>query len=86
MDKTELILYGAATYLAIKSLLALMSDYRQQYKRKLADEVTAATHSAPKPSHHAGQPAVPPNAAPANQPAALPAKNAAKPEAAAKAG
>ncbi len=36
MDKAQLILYGVATYLAIKSLIALMGEHRQTYKKKLA--------------------------------------------------
>jgi hypothetical protein len=83
MDKAQLILYGVATYLAIKSLLSLMADHRQNYKKKLAEELKAAAPASP--------PVPPPNekdkkiAAPmtlraavaAPQPAV--AKNAAKP-------
>ncbi len=42
MDKAQLILYGVATYLAIKSLIALMGEHRQTYKKKLAEELKAA--------------------------------------------
>jgi hypothetical protein len=49
MDQAQLILYGVATYLAIKSLVSLMSDYRQDYKKKLAEELKAAVPPAPAP-------------------------------------
>jgi len=79
MDKAQLILYGAATYLAIKSLVSLMSDYRQQYKRKLVDELKAAQHAAPKGTQTAAT-ASPKAAVPAPLPAASPVANGAKPE------
>jgi hypothetical protein len=47
MDKAELILYGVATYLAIKSLVTLMSEHRQSYKKKLAEELKASAAAAP---------------------------------------
>ena len=49
MDKAQLILYGVATYLAIKSLVSLMSDHRQDYKKKLAEELKAAVPAVPAP-------------------------------------
>ena len=56
MDKAELILYGVATYLAIKSLVALMSEHRTSYKNKLAAELKASAAAAPpagSPNHPA---------------------------------
>ena len=50
MDKAELILYGVATYLAIKSLVTLMSEHRQTYKKKLAEELKANAVVAPPTS------------------------------------
>ncbi len=47
MDKAELILYGVATYLAMKSLVALMSEHRATYKNKLAAELKASATAAP---------------------------------------
>jgi hypothetical protein len=47
MDKAELILYGVATYLAIKSLVTLMSEHRTNYKNKLAVELKASAAAAP---------------------------------------
>jgi hypothetical protein len=47
MDKAEFILYGVATYLAIKSLVTLMSEHRTSYKKKLAAELKASAASAP---------------------------------------
>lgn len=47
MDKAELILYGVATYLAIKSLVTLMGEYRITYKNKLAAELKASAAAAP---------------------------------------
>jgi hypothetical protein len=70
MDKAELILYGVATYLAIKSLVALMSEHRTSYKNKLAAELKAGAAAAP---------AVPPNQPGATaKPKAVGAKAAAK--------
>jgi hypothetical protein len=73
MDKAELILYGAATYLAIKSLVSLMSDHRQAYKIKLAGELKSAVPVAPSEK----KVAIPPGkrtATPTSKPAV--AKNA----------
>lgn len=59
MDKVQVILYAAASFLALKSLLSLMSDHRQNYKRKLADDLmmaqqaAAAQKSNPKPEPQA---------------------------------
>jgi hypothetical protein len=50
MDKAELILYGFATYLAIKSLISLMSEHRTHYKKKLAAELKARAAAAPPPA------------------------------------
>lgn len=49
MDKLQIVLYGAATYLAIKSLVSLMSDHERAYKRRVADETTAAIKAAATP-------------------------------------
>lgn len=53
MDKSQLILFGVATFLAIKSLVALMGQHRQEYKKKLADELTEAAAAASAPEHAA---------------------------------
>ena len=45
MDKVQVILYAAASFLAIKSLISLMTDHRQNYKRKLAQELMSAKQS-----------------------------------------
>ena len=50
MDKVQIILYGVATYLALKSLVSLMNDYRRQYKKKLAQELMAMPHPSTSPS------------------------------------
>jgi hypothetical protein len=70
MDKAELILYGIATYLAIKTLVSLMSEHRTIYKSKLAAELKA--NAATAKAAPAGQPG---NAA---KPQAIGAKAAAK--------
>jgi hypothetical protein len=76
MDKAELILYGVATYLAIKSLVALMSEHRTSYKSKLAAELKASAAAAPT--------ATPPNEpSAAAKPQAVGAKAGAKNPAAA---
>jgi hypothetical protein len=62
MDKAQLILYGVATYLAIKSLVSLMSEHRQNYKKKLAEELKAAV------------PAAAPSVAPTDKKTPVPAK------------
>jgi hypothetical protein len=59
MDKAQLILYGVATYLAIKSLVTLMGQHRQTYKKKLAQELKAAVPPA-APDGVAGQKGGPP--------------------------
>jgi hypothetical protein len=46
MEKLEIGLYGAAIYLAIKSLVSLMSDHGRTMKRRLADEMAAAQRAA----------------------------------------
>jgi hypothetical protein len=93
MDKAQLILYGVATYLAIKSLIALMGEHRQTYKKKLAAELKAAVPAPPPvaaPTAKERKTAVPANPRPAViQPAAVikaPVKEPAKPEPAKKAG
>ncbi len=94
MDKAQLILYGVATYLAIKSLITLMGEHRQMYKKKLAAELKAAVPAAPPaaaPTAKDRKTAVPvkPRPAAVIQPAAAakaPVKEPAKPEPAKKAG
>ncbi len=94
MDKAQLILYGVATYLAIKSLIALMGEHRQTYKKKLAAELKAAVPAPPPaaaPTAKDRKTAVPANPRPAAaiQPTAAakaPVKEPAKPEPAKKAG
>jgi hypothetical protein len=46
MEKLEIALYGAATYLAIKSLVSLMADHGRTMKQRLSDELTAAREAA----------------------------------------
>jgi len=91
MDKAELILYGVATYLAIKSLVSLMTDHRETYKNKLAADLKAAAAAAPPATGptiaKSGASANPRTAAKANtaKPAVKnPASEVAKPEVAAK--
>ena len=94
MDKAQLILYGVATYLAIKSLIALMGEHRQIYKKKLAAELKTAVPVPPlvaAPTAKDRKTAVPANSRPAvaNQPTAAPkapVKEPAKAEPAKKAG
>lgn len=47
MDKAQLILYGVATYLALRSLVSLMSEHRQHYKKKVAEELNSAVPVTP---------------------------------------
>jgi hypothetical protein len=94
MDKAQLILYGVATYLAIKSLITLMGEHRRTYKKKLAAELKAAVPVPPPvaaPTAKDRKTAVPANPRPAAaiQPAAAakaPVKEPAKAEPARKAG
>ena len=74
MDKAELILYGVATYLAMKSLVTLMSEHRTTYKTKLAAELKASAAAAP-PASATNQPGM-------AKPQAAGAKAVAKPPAA----
>jgi hypothetical protein len=46
MEKLEIALYGAAIYLAIKSLVSLMADHSRTFKRRLAEELTSAQQAA----------------------------------------
>jgi len=46
MEKLEIALYGAAIYLAIKSLVSLMADHSRTFKRRLAEELTSAQRAA----------------------------------------
>ncbi len=46
MDKLEIVLYGAAIYLAIKSLVSLMTDHSRAMKQRLADELASARQAA----------------------------------------
>jgi hypothetical protein len=46
MEKLEIALYGAAVYLAIKSLVSLMADHSRTFKHRLAQELTAAQQAA----------------------------------------
>jgi len=88
MDKSQLILFGVASYLAIKSLVALMGEHRQHYKKKLADELTAAQRAAPAaaPAAMARQTtaAAGQRTAPAAKPQSAPVKTTAKSETPAK--
>jgi hypothetical protein len=71
MEKFEIVLYGAAIYLAIKSLVSLMTDHARTARHRLARELAAARRAAA---------AAAAQAAPAVAPAAGSAPNAAKPE------
>jgi hypothetical protein len=82
MDKAELILFGVASFLAIKSLVSLMGEHRQHYKRKLADELTAARRAAPPAPPVAPPPAAPPTARPTAVPAGQRIAAAANPQSA----
>ena len=46
MEKLEIALYGAAVYLAIKSLVSLMTDHSRAFKHRLAEEAAAAQRAA----------------------------------------
>jgi hypothetical protein len=46
MEKLEIVLYGAAIYLAIKSLVSLMADHGRIVKRRLTEELAAAQRAA----------------------------------------
>jgi hypothetical protein len=46
MEKLEIALYGAAIYLAIKSLVSLMADHGRTVKQRLTDELAAAHRAA----------------------------------------
>jgi hypothetical protein len=46
MEKLEIVLYGAAIYLAIQSLVSLMADHGRTVKRRLTDELAAAQRAA----------------------------------------
>jgi hypothetical protein len=46
MEKLEIALYGAAIYLAIKSLVSLMADHGRTMKRRLTEELAAAQRAA----------------------------------------
>jgi hypothetical protein len=46
MEKLEIALYGAAIYLAIKSLVSLMADHGRTMKRRLTEELVAAQSAA----------------------------------------
>jgi hypothetical protein len=46
MEKLEIALYGAAIYLAIKSLVSLMADHGRMVKQRLAGELAAAQRAA----------------------------------------
>jgi hypothetical protein len=46
MEKLEIALYGAAIYLAIKSLVSLMADHSRTVKHRLAEEIAAAQRAA----------------------------------------
>jgi hypothetical protein len=46
MEKLEIALYGAAIYLAIKSLVSLMADHSRTTKQSVAGELAAAQRAA----------------------------------------
>ncbi len=46
MEKLEIALYGAAIYLAIKSLVSLMADHGRTVKQRFATELAAAQQAA----------------------------------------
>ena len=56
MDKLEFVLYGAAAFLAIRSLLSLMAGHRERYAKELA-VLLAAELAAKPPESPAPQPA-----------------------------
>jgi hypothetical protein len=76
MEKLEIILYGVATYLGLKSLVSLMVGHKQAYERKVAVELAAelsakksSEMSPPVASAVAGKPAVVKKASPVKKPA-----------------
>ena len=50
MEKLEIALYGAAIYLAIKSLVSLMADHGRTMKQRLTEELAAAQRAATEPA------------------------------------
>jgi hypothetical protein len=46
MEKVEIALYGAGIYLAIKSLVSLMSDHSRATKQRFATELADAHQAA----------------------------------------
>jgi hypothetical protein len=46
MEKLEIVLYGGAIYLAIKSLVSLMADHGRAVKQRVNDELAAARRAA----------------------------------------
>ena len=41
MDKLQFLIYGAAAYLGLKSLVSLMAGHKRGYERKIAAELAA---------------------------------------------
>lgn len=56
MEKLEIALYGAAIYLAIKSLVSLMADHSRTTKQRLGAELAAAQRAAAEAAAHAAPP------------------------------
>ena len=48
MDLWNLILYAVASFLALQSLISLMSHHRQQFRRQMAHEYQQQQESAAK--------------------------------------
>jgi hypothetical protein len=57
MEKLEIALYGAAIYLAIKSLVSLMADHGRTMKQRLAEELAAAKRAAEAAAAQPAEPA-----------------------------
>lgn len=56
MEKLEIALYGAAIYLAIKSLVSLMADHSRTMKQRLGAELVAAQRAAAEAAAQAAPP------------------------------
>ena len=46
MGLLELLLYGLASFIALRSLVTLMANHQERYKQKIAEELAAAQRQA----------------------------------------
>jgi hypothetical protein len=56
MEKLEIVLYGGAVYVAIKSLVSLMADHTRSVKQRVAEELAAAKRAAEEAAAKAALP------------------------------